>query len=202
MEKFLKFLKRAGKGLLILLAIAFVLATIYYGIDFILEDFISFSARAVLSNFIVFALVIFFVMKQVVHPQAMLEKEQTVIENQIKASVVAKEEAETRLSSIEESMANLDSEIDEIITKSQENAKLVGEKVLADAEKTSLVIRDNTQKAIENSRVILKNDLIKRASLASVEVAKNQILGELERNSELHDRLIEESINALEGMEM
>ena len=48
----------------------------------------------------------------------------------------------------------------------------------------------------------MKNDLIKRASLASVEVAKNQILGELEKNSELHDKLIEDSINALEGMEI
>ena len=202
MSKVINILKNLCKKLLILIAVLFVLATIYYGIDFILEDFVSFSSRAVLSNFIVFALIIFFVMKQVVHPQAILEKEQTVIENQIKASEDAKEESETKLTSVEQSMENLGNEIDEILAKSEESAKLVGEKVLADAEKTSLAIKENTQKAIENNRVILKNDLIKKASLASVEVAKNQILGELERNPDLHDRLIEESINALEGVEI
>lgn len=202
MDKFKKILKKTVSGLLILIAVIFVLATIYFGIDFLMKDFLSFSLRAVLANFLVFALVIFVVMKQVVHPQALLEKEQTVIENQIKASETAKDEAEARLSTIEDTLASLDKEIDDIIIKSEENAKLVGAKILEDAEKTSLIIQDNTQKAIENSRVILKNDLIKRASLASIEVAKNQILGELERNTELHDKLIEESINALEGTEI
>lgn len=201
-SKILGILKSTIKLLLILMAVFFVFATIYFSVDFLLKDFLSFSLRAVLSNFIVFALIIFFVMKQVVHPQAMLEQEQTVIENQIKASETAKEESENRLTSLEESMSNIDKEIDDIILKSEQNVKLVGAKVLEDAEKTSSIIKDNVQKAIENSRVTLKNDLIKRVSLASVEVAKNQILGELERNTELHDKLIEESINALEGTEL
>lgn len=201
-SKILGMLKSTIKLLLILMAVFFVFATIYFSVDFLLKDFLSFSLRAVLSNFIVFALIIFIVMKQVVHPQAMLEQEQTVIENQIKASETAKEESENRLTSLEESMSNIDKEIDDIILKSEQNVKLVGAKVLEDAEKTSSIIKDNVQKAIENSRVTLKNDLIKRVSLASVEVAKNQILGELERNTELHDKLIEESINALEGTEL
>lgn len=201
-SKILGILKSTIKLLLILMAVFFVFATIYFSVDFLLKDFLSFSLRAVLSNFIVFALIIFFEMKQVVHPQAMLEQEQTVIENQIKASETAKEESENRLTSLEESMSNIDKEIDDIILKSEQNVKLVGAKVLEDAEKTSSIIKDNVQKAIENSRVTLKNDLIKRVSLASVEVAKNQILGELERNTELHDKLIEESINALEGTEL
>lgn len=201
-SKILGMLKSTIKLLLILMAVFFVFATIYFSVDFLLKDFLSFSLRAVLSNFIVFALIIFFVMKQVVHPQAMLEQEQTVIENQIKASETAKEESENRLTSLEEAMSNIDKEIDDIILKSEQNVKLVGAKVLEDAEKTSSIIKDNVQKSIENSRVILKNDLIKRVSLASVEVAKNQILGELERNTELHDKLIEESINALEGTEL
>ena len=125
MNKIINILKSTGKKLLVLISVLFVLATIYYGIDFILEDFVSFSSRAVLSNFIVFALVIFIVMKQVVHPQAMLEKEQTAIENQIKDSEIAKEESEARLSSVESSIANLDKEIENIIVKSEENAKLV-----------------------------------------------------------------------------
>jgi len=163
--------------------------------------FIDYIARTNLFNFIIFLSIIIFLVKKVNVSAKLTEAQEKVVKT-IEDSESVKDDSETRLSSIEKSMANLDSEIESIIAKSEENAKLVGEKVLADAEKTSLVIKDNAQKSIENSRVILKNDLIKRASLASVEVAKNQILGELEKNSELHDKLIEDSINALEGMEI
>ena len=48
--------------------------------------------------------------------------------------------------------------------------------------------------------MILKNELLKRASLASVEVAKNHIINELNTNQGLHDKLIDESIEAIEGV--
>ena len=144
--------------------------------------FIDYIARTNLFNFIIFLSIIIFLVKKVNVSAKLTEAQEKVVKT-IEDSETVKDDSETRLSSIEKSMANLDSEIELIIAKSEENAKLVGEKVLADAEKTSLVIKDNAQKSIENSRVILKNDLIKRASLASVEVAKNQILGELEKNS-------------------
>jgi F0F1-type ATP synthase membrane subunit b/b' len=161
---------------------------------------LSSTARAVLSNFIVFATIIGLVLRQLVHPKALLEKEQTIIENQIKESEVVKEESEVRLSSIEASMANIEKEIDAILVSSEENAKLVGEKIVQDGSKTALTIKENTEKALENSKTILKNDLLKRTSLASVEIAKLQIINELNNNQELHNKLIEESIEALEGV--
>lgn len=188
------------KGILILLVVGLILATIYYGIDFVLKDSLSSTARAVLSNFIVFALIIGIVLKQVVHPKAMLELEQTIIETQIKDSETTKTESEVRLATIEDSMANVEKEIDSIILASEENAKLVGEKILKDGEKTALIIKENTEKAIENSRTILKNDLLKRASLASIEIAKTHIINELSWNQGLHDKLIDESIEALNGV--
>lgn len=200
MNKFTEILKKAGKGLLVLAAIAFVLVTIYLGVDFLLKNFISFTARAVFSNFIVFALIIGFVLKQVIHPQAMLEKEQTVIETQIKDSEKAKEESEVKLSSIENSMNNIEKEIDSILNAGNENAKLIGEKIIQDGEKTALIIKENAEKALQNSYTLLKNDLLLKASLASVEIAKNHILNELSANTELHDKLINESIEAIEGV--
>ena len=63
-------------------------------------------------------------------------------------------------------------------------------------------IKDNTEKSIENNRTILKNELIKRASLASIEVAKSHIINELKENDELHTKLINESIEALEIIDL
>ena len=197
MGRIIEILKKAGKGLLIIISVLFVLATIYYGIEYVLKDFVSFSSRAVLSNFIVFVLVIVFVMRQAVHPKAILEKEQTIIETQINDSEAAKAESEVRLTQIEESMANIEKEIDEILSKSEENALLVGEKILKDAEKTALVIKENTTKAIENSKTLLKNELLRKASLVSIEIAKSHIIEQLRVNADLHNKLIDESVEAI-----
>ena len=101
----------------------------------------------------------------------------------------------------EELMAHIEDEIDSILEKSTENANFVGEKILRDSNKTAQVIQENANKALENSYTILKNELLRRASLASIEVAKNHIINELSWNQGLHDKLIDESIEALEGID-
>lgn len=193
-------LKKVGKFFVILFFVSLagiLLLLIYLSIDFAFKNLLSPTARAVLSNFIVFALIIGVVLRQFVHPKAMLEVMQTEIENEIKDSENTKEESETRLEAVQKSARNVKKEINEILKKSEENAKLVGSKILQEAEKAALIIQDNTEKTIGNDIVLLKNDLIKRASLASVEVAKAHIINELNNNSELHDKLIEESIESL-----
>ena len=159
--------------------------------------FIDYIARTNLFNFVIFLSIIIFLVKKV-NVSAKLEASQNVIKETIDNSEETKLESEKRLSSIEDAIAHIEEEIESIVQKSEENAKLVGEKILQDAEKTALVIQENTSKALENSRTILKNELLKRASLASVEVAKNHIINELSWNQGLHDKLIDESVDALE----
>lgn len=196
-DKVINNFKCIGKFLLKLVIVIAVLGIIYPGVDFVFKNLLSSTSRAVLSNFLLFALIIGLVMKNVVHPKAILEQEQTAIEEEIKNSENAKTESEERLSSIEESILHIEEEINAIIEKSKENAKLVGEKVVQDAEKTALVVKDNAEKVIENNQNLLRNDLIKRASLASIEIAKNHIINELNNNNELHNKLIDESIEAI-----
>ena len=88
-------------------------------------------------------------------------------------------------------------EINDILKKSEENAQLVGAKIIEDARKTALNVQDNADKTIESNLVLLKNDILKRASLASIEIAKTQIINELNNNTELHNKLIDESIEAI-----
>ena len=161
--------------------------------------FIDYIARTNLFNFVIFLSIIIYLVKKI-DIKSKLEVAQVVVKDTIVASETVKVESEERLSSIEESIAHIEDEIDSILEKSSENANLVGEKIVQEAEKTALVIQENTTKAIENSQVLLKNELLKRASLASIEVAKGHIIKELSANNELHDRLINESIEALEGV--
>ena len=101
-------------------AVVFLLYTIYLSIDYIAKDFLSFSSRAVLSNFIVFALIIFVVLKQVVHPTAMLEQIQTSIENQIKEAENTKIQSQAKLNDVEKLVSNIEGDITSIIEKSKQ----------------------------------------------------------------------------------
>ena len=161
---------------------------------------LDYIAHTNLFNFIIFAGIITFIVKKL-QVSSKLEDAKTAVADTINESENAKTVSEEHLSSIEESMSHIGEEIDEILKESETNSKLVGDKILEDAQKNALTIKENSEKAIENSKVLLRNDLIRRASLASVEVAKAHIIEELSRNSELHGKLIDESIEALEGVQ-
>ena len=164
-----------------------------------LNIFLDYIARTNLFNFVIFLSIIIFLVKKI-NISSKLETEKTSVKDIIDESVNVKLESEKKLTSIEESMNHIEEEINAIVDKSEENAKLVGEKILQDAQKSALVIQENATKAIENSKSLLKNDLLKRASLASIEVAKTHIVNELSWNQGLHDKLIDESIDEIEGI--
>lgn len=161
--------------------------------------FVDYIARTNLFNFVIFLSIIIYLLKRI-NITSKLEDAQTSIKNTIVESETIKVKSEERLSCIEDSLSHIEEEINSIIEKSEENARVIGEKILQDGHNTALTIRENKDKAIENSYIILKNELLKRASLASVEIAKNHIINELSWNQELHDKLIDESIEAIEGI--
>lgn len=197
-NKYNKTLKFLGITVCVIIA----LAIIYYGIDFLLKDCLSSTARAVISNFIVFASIIVIVSESQVKPAKMIEDAQKAVVETVIASEEAKSESEIRLFEAENSIAHIDEEIGSLFERSEANANLVGAKIIEDAEKTANIVQANAEKAIENSQLILKNELLRRASLASVEVARAHIINELNNNQGLHDRLIDESVEAIEGVEL
>ncbi len=161
---------------------------------------LEYIARTNLFNFIIFAGIITFIIIKL-DVKSKLEGARLSVEETINESETTKADSEVKLSKIEESMNHLSEEVDSILNQSEENAKLVGEKILEDTKKSAALIDENAAKAIENKTVVLKNDILRRASLASIEVAKEHIIEELNRNKDLHNKLIDESINEIEGIE-
>ncbi len=179
-----------------------VLYAYYKLMGIVFSSFLPQLSVWVLANFILFAGILYYVIFKKIHAPEQIAKMQKDIAETIETSETTKTESEKKLSNIEESLVHIKEEIDAILSSSNENAKLIGEKILADAQSTVLVIQENSEKTIENNRELLKNELLKRASLASVEVAKSYILSELEKNPELHDKMIDESIEKIEGTEL
>ena len=165
-----------------------------------IAGFFDYIGRTNLFNFIIFAAVFALIFWKA-DLGGLLEKAKNGIVERIEDSKNAKSESESNLKEIEVTLSHIGEEVDDLIKKSEENAKGVGEKILDDAKNAVENIKNNSEKNVENKALLLKNDIMKRASLASIEVAKNHIINELNNNNDLHQKLIEESINAIDGVE-
>ncbi len=161
-----------------------------------LGSVLDYISRTNLFNFVIFLSILIFLFKKIDVVGMLDNMKNAVIEN-IEASKTSKSDSETHLKEIEEKVSHIEEEIDGIIKKSEQNAKLVGEKIIEDANHTVESIKDNSKKLVENKSALLKNDILKRASEASIEVARNHIVNELNNNYDLHQRLIDESLEAL-----
>ena len=165
------------------------------------EAVLDYIARTNLFNFIIFAgIIIYLVIK--LNVKENLEKGAEVVSEKIENSTEAKSKSEEKLQTIEDKIVHLEEEIEEIIKNSVDNAELVGSQVIADANKTAENIKTNAVKVVENKTGLLKNDIIKRASVASVQVAKDHIINELNNNYDLHNKLIDESIESIQNVEL
>ena len=161
-----------------------------------LGSVLDYISKTNLFNFIIFLSILIFLFKKIGVVGMLENMKNAVIEN-IEASKTSKSESETHLKEIQEKVSHIEEEIDGIIKKSEQNAKLVGEKIIEDANHTVESIKDNSKKLVENKSALLKNDILRRASEASIEVARNHIVNELNNNYDLHQKLIDESLEAL-----
>ena len=161
-----------------------------------LGSVLDYISKTNLFNFIIFLSILIFLFKKIDGVGMLENMKNAVIEN-IEASKTSKSESETHLKEIQEKVSHIEEEIDGIIKKSEQNAKLVGEKIIEDANHTVESIKDNSKKLVENKSALLKNDILRRASEASIEVARNHIVNELNNNYDLHQKLIDESLEAL-----
>ena len=161
-----------------------------------LGSVLDYISKTNLFNFIIFLSILIFLFKKI-DVVGMLDNMKNVVIENIEASKTSKSESETHLKEIEEKVSHIEEEIDGIIKKSEQNAKLVGEKIIEDANHTVESIKDNSKKLVENKSALLKNDILRRASEASIEVARNHIVNELNNNYDLHQKLIDESLEVL-----
>ncbi len=165
----------------------------------LIGQIIDYIARTNLFNFAIFLGIIIFLIKKV-DVSGKIGQSADDIAQTINESSVAKEESENKLRTIEEGLANIHQEIEQILKNTENSANNVGKKILDETENAIAIINENKDKSLANHYSIAKNDILRRASLASVEVAKSHIIKELADNQDLHNKLIDESLDALEGV--
>ena len=161
-----------------------------------LSAILDYISRTNLFNFIVMVMIITFIIVKVDLNRHLNDMTSSVADK-IEHSKEEKSKSEICLKEMEEVISCIGEEIEGIIGKSEENAKSIGEKYLLEAEKSVENINDNSQKLVSSRALLIKNDILKRISEASVEVARNHIINELNNNYDLHHKLIDESVEVI-----
>lgn len=131
-----------------------------------------------------------------------LEEGRKSIENKILQSKLAKEQALNDLYAVQEKTKEIDDKIFEILEKSNKNAKMVGEKILQNAELSIKNLNDNLKQTIDTNAKALNIKMTNKTIDTILEVTKQHIQKELKSDKTLHFKFINESIDALKGVDL
>jgi len=127
-----------------------------------------------------------------------IEDMRASIQNKVEESDAIKEEAKRDYKNIAASLANVDSEIEEILKKAEVTAKSFEEKARLDLDKSVALIKQNTEKQVLTEQNHVQTDLLKNVARSSIEVAQKQIKNALENDKSLHRKYIEECIKSID----
>lgn len=122
------------------------------------------------------------------------------IEQNISDSEKSKEESLTKLYEAQEDATKVDKEMFKIFKAAEDNAKVMGEKLITEANLQTGIIKENSKKAIEANIKTVKNDILKETAEEAMKLAESHIKSELERDPNLHQKYIYESIDAIDGI--
>ena len=152
-----------------------------------------------LFNFIVMILLLAWMVKKF-DLGSKIEAGRKKIEQNISESEKAKEESLTKLYKAQEDATKVDEEMFKIFKAAGENAKVMGEKLIAEANSQKDVIKENSKKTIDANIKSVKNDILKETAEEAMKLAEEHIKSELERDPNLHQKYIYESIDAIDGI--
>src|SRR5574344_1501890 len=132
-------------------------------------------------NFVVMALVLVWIWKKCDLGNG-IERGRKKVEDSVVNAEKTKDENLKELYEVQNSVVDVDERMLDILSKAEENAKY-------------------SEKAIESNVESIKNEISKETAQEAVELAENHIKSELQRDSSLHYRYIDESLNALDSID-
>lgn len=153
-----------------------------------------------LFNFVLMLVLLDYILKKL-NLSDKLEQGRKSIEDKINNSKLAKENAIKELYKLQEKTKEVNNEAHEILVKTNSNAIMVGEKIVEEAQKQAYEFGKNLDKIVESNQKAVKNSLTEKTAKTAVKIAQDYIEDKLENDRTLHIKFINESIDALSGVE-
>lgn len=129
-----------------------------------------------------------------------IESGRKKIEQTISDSEKAKEESLAKLYAAQDNVTKIDEEMLKVFKSAEDNAKVIGNKLIEEGKTQSEQIRENSLKTIDANIKTAKTEIVKETAEKAMELAEQHIKSVLERDPNLHQKYIWESIDAIEGI--
>lgn len=147
-------------------------------------------------NFVILAVVLYFLLKDKVKNAVTLLTEKTI--KTVNDSVSDKENALKVLEETKLDYEKTPQETAEIRAIAQNTLNSLEKKAKEDTEKAKQILCENATKSVESEVAKINSTLTKKTAEKSVNSALDDIRSRLEQDAGLHDRLIENAIEELE----
>lgn len=167
-----------------------------------MEQLLHIWNKIILSNtfnFIIFVAIIVFILKKI-NVAGLISNLQEKISQVIENAKIALGQAILDLQKAEDEVKNVPEDVKKIISNAEATAEALSGKILEDAKKQVENIEKNAQKIIEAEEKKLSAEIMRKTSKASVLTASEHIKTALINNPSLHEKYINESIEALDRL--
>ena len=120
------------------------------------------------------------------------------IKSKVEESDAIKEEAKKDFQKVSDSLANIEEELNAIVSKAEETAKSFEQKAREDLDRSVAFIKQNIEKQIETEQNHVQGELLRNVASSSIEIAQRQIKTALDKDKQLHRKYIEDFINSID----
>ncbi len=120
------------------------------------------------------------------------------IKSKVEESDAIKEEAKKDFQKVSDSLANIEEELNAIVSKAEETAKSFEQKAREDLDRAVALIKQNIEKQIETEQNHVQGELLHNVASSSIEIAQRQIKTALDKDKQLHRKYIEDFINSID----
>ena len=150
-----------------------------------------------LFNFAIFMLIIIVICAKV-DIGSLLSKMRDKVVTEINNSKAAKEHASVELKQANDEYSKLPQELENISNFAAQKSESLSKQIELETEQKVANIVKNTQNILAAEQKHAASALISKLGVKSVEYAMYDIIQELTKNPQLHDKFIEESISKLD----
>ncbi len=162
-----------------------------------MADVFNLILHSNLFNFAIFMLIIIVICAKV-DVGAVLEKMKDKVVSEINNSKTTKEQADIELKQADEDYSKLPQELENIANVAIQKSDSLSKQITLETEQKISNIEKNTQNILNAEQKHVTSALISKLGVKSVEFAMYDIIQELTKNPQLHNKFIEESIAKLD----
>ncbi|MFI3300524.1 MAG: ATP synthase F0 subunit B [Candidatus Gastranaerophilales bacterium] len=150
-------------------------------------------------NFVVMLIVLRYIVVKIDLKSSISTMQQKIIQG-VENSKTEQKNAQTLLGKSKKEFQNLDLEVKSRLEQAKSHAEIIAKQIIDDTNSKISLIESSVEKTIESEEKTISTKLSEQVAKTAIDLAKSNIEKALKERIELHEKLIDESIQELDGV--